>query len=244
SGLRILGDAALGRETKARGARPRGSHRQEGARRPMNVLAINCGSSSIKFGLFDEPAPADRAGVGQARDARRLAHGRIERLGTDQAQLAFEADRGAPLHTSRAVRDHTEGVRRIAEWLGATGLGVQAVGHRVVHGGPKFRAPTVLDASVVAAVHELEALAPLHNGPSLAGIEACRAAFGSALPMVAVFDTAFHAALPERAWRYAIPRELADRHGIRRFGFHGISYRAVRARHCALTARPASAPTI
>jgi len=203
----------------------------------MKVLAVNCGSSSIKFGLFDELPSGER-------DARRLAHGRIERLGTDQAQLAFEADRGAPLETTAAVRDHTEGVRRIAEWLGATGLRVQAAGHRVVHGGPKFRAPTVLDDSVVAAIHELEALAPLHNGPSLAGIQACRAAFGNALPMVAVFDTAFHASLPERAWRYAIPRELADRHGVRRFGFHGISYRAVLGRYCALTGRAESSATI
>ena len=205
----------------------------------MNVLAINCGSSSVKFGLFAAPAAEDRAA-----GVRRLAGGHIERLGTDQAQLSFEADRGAPLDTTASVRDQTEGVRRIAEWLGATSLAVQAVGHRVVHGGPRFRAPTLLDDAVVAAIHELEALAPLHNGPSLAGIRACRAAFGGELPMVAVFDTAFHASLPERAWRYAIPRELADRHGIRRFGFHGISYRAVLDRYCALTGRALSGATI
>src|SRR5262249_59723484 len=97
---------------------------------------------------------------------------------------------------------------------------------------------------VVAAIHELEGLAPLHNGPSLAGIQACRAAFGNGLPMVAVFDTAFHASLPERAWRYAIPRELADRHGVRRFGFHGISYRAVLGRYCPLTGARESAATL
>jgi acetate kinase len=102
----------------------------------------------------------------------------------------------------------------------------------------------VLDDGVIAAIHELEALAPLHNGPSLAGISACRAALGGDVPMVAVFDTAFHASLPERAWRYAIPRELADRHGIRRFGFHGISYGAVLARYCALTSTPESQATI
>src|SRR6266481_7514495 len=205
----------------------------------MNVLAINCGSSSVKFGLFAAPAAEDRAA-----GVRRLAGGRIERLGADQAQLSFETDRGAPLDTTASVRDQTEGVRRIAEWLGATSLAVQAVGHRVVHGGPRFRAPTLLDDAVVAAIHELEALAPLHNGPSLAGIQGCRAAFGGELPMVAVFDTAFHASLPERAWRYAIPRELADRHGIRRFGFHGISYRAVLDRYCALTGRALSGATI
>jgi acetate kinase len=204
----------------------------------MNVLAINCGSSSIKFGLF---APAGEEGAGAVS---RLAGGRVEKLGGEQTELHFETDGGKPLETTAAVHDHTAGVQRIAEWLGATQLAVHAVGHRVVHGGPRFRTPTVLDDGVIAAIHELEALAPLHNGPSLAGIEACRVALGRDVPMVAVFDTAFHASLPERAWRYAIPRELADRHGIRRFGFHGISYRAVLERYCALTGTPESQATI
>ena len=204
----------------------------------MNVLAINCGSSSIKFALFAG------GGAERAADVRRLARGRIERVGGDKAELRFEADGGAPLDTTASVPDHAAGVRRLAEWLSKTRTPVEAVGHRVVHGGPRFRAPTVLDDGVIAAIHELEVLAPLHNAPSLAGIQACRAAFDSRLPMVAVFDTAFHASLPERAWRYAIPRELADRHGIRRFGFHGISYRAVLARYCALTNRPESGATL
>jgi acetate kinase len=102
----------------------------------------------------------------------------------------------------------------------------------------------VLDDAVLAAIHGLEALAPLHNGPSLAGIRASRTALGRSVPMVAIFDTAFHASLPERAWRYAIPRELATRHGIRRFGFHGISYRAVLDRYCAVTATPEERATI
>jgi acetate kinase len=205
----------------------------------MNVLAINCGSSSIKFGLFAAPASGERAGA-----VRRLAGGHIEKLGMERAELHFAADGAAPVDATAAVQDHAAGVRRIAEWLGTTKLSAQAVGHRVVHGGPRFRTPTVLDDKVLAAIHELEALAPLHNAPSLAGIRACRDAFGPVLPMVAVFDTAFHASLPERAWRYAIPRELADRHGIRRFGFHGISYRAVLERYCALSGRPESRATI
>jgi len=205
----------------------------------MNVLAINCGSSSIKWGVFAATVSGDRAGV-----VRRHAGGRIEQLGADKAQLHFEADGAAPLDTTAPVSDHAGGVRRIAEWVGATRLPVEAVGHRVVHGGSRFRTPTVLDDAVIAAIHDLEALAPLHNGPSLAGIRACRAAFGTGLPMVAIFDTAFHASLPERAWRYAIPRELAARHGIRRFGFHGISYRAVLDRYCAITHTPEARATI
>jgi acetate kinase len=121
---------------------------------------------------------------------------------------------------------------------------VDAVGHRVVHGGPEFRAPTLVDDAVVAAIRELENLAPLHNASSLAGIRASREALGPGVPMVAVFDTAFHAGLPERAWRYAIPHELTERHGIRRFGFHGISYRAVLDRYCAITGTPEERATI
>src|SRR5258708_32637015 len=124
----------------------------------MNVLAINCGSSSVKFGLFAAPAAEDRAA-----GVRRLAGGRIERLGTDQAQLSFETDRGAPLDTTASVRDQTEGVQRIAEWLGATSLAVPAGGPRVGHGRPRFRAPTLLRGAVGPAVPELEALAPLHT---------------------------------------------------------------------------------
>jgi acetate kinase len=205
----------------------------------VNVLAINCGSSSIKCGVFEAAKRPDGSG-----GVRRLASGRIEKLGADKAQLRFESEGGAPVDTTEAVRDHAEAVRHIAEWIGAQRLKVDAVGHRVVHGGPRFVTPTVLDDRVVAAIHELESLAPLHNAPSLAGIRACRAAFGQERPMVAVFDTAFHASLPERAWRYAIPRELADRHGIRRFGFHGISYRAVLDRYCALTGTSESAATL
>ena len=205
----------------------------------MNVLAINCGSSSIKWGLFDAAVNGDEAPV-----VRRRARGGIEQLGGEKARLRFEADGAAPLDTTASVPDHAGGVRRIAEWLGATRLPIEAVGHRVVHGGPRFRTPTVLDDSVIAAIHDLETLAPLHNGPSLAGIRACRDAFSGGPPMVAIFDTAFHASLPERAWRYAIPRELADRHGIRRFGFHGISYRAVLQRYCALTGTPEARATI
>jgi acetate kinase len=200
----------------------------------MNVLAINCGSSSIKWGVF----AVDAAAVSSRR-----AHGRIERLG-GEAALRFEAGTGERLATTTHVADHGDGMRRIAEWIAVTGLPVEAVGHRVVHGGSRFRAPTLLDDAVVAAIHDLEDLAPLHNGPGLAGIRASRQALGAGVPMVAVFDTAFHASLPERAWRYAIPRELTERRGVRRFGFHGISYRAVLERYCAITGTPEERATI
>lgn len=204
----------------------------------MNVLALNCGSSSIKWALSTAGVERRRGAV-----ARRPARGRIERIG-GEATLRFEAGGVDSLDTTAPVPDHDDGVRRVAAWIAEARLSVDAVGHRVVHGGPRFRAPTLLDDAVVRAIEELEALAPLHNGPSLAGIRACRAAFGPRVPMVAVFDTAFHVSLPERAWRYAIPDELAERHGIRRFGFHGISYRAVLDRYCALTGTPEERATI
>ena len=104
---------------------------------------------------------------------------------------------------------------------------IDAVGHRVVHGGQRFVAPELVTDANEAALEALEELAPLHNGPSLEGLRVTRAIFGAAVPSVAVFDTAFHATMPEAARHYAIPAELAERHGIRRFGFHGLSYESV-----------------
>ena len=204
----------------------------------MNVLALNCGSSSVKFRLLAvEPAAPVAA-------ARALAGGLVERLGPGArrgpgARMTFERD-GHVERGEAPLADHAEAVARVLAWLAAHAAGIDAVGHRVVHGGSRFTAPTPIDDEVVAAVEALESLAPLHNRPSLAGIRACRDALAG-VPMVAVFDTAFHAALPERAAHYAIPWELARRHGIRRFGFHGLSYAWATARAGALLGRPADA---
>ena len=197
----------------------------------MNVLALNCGSSSVKFRLLavDPGTPAAAA--------RALAGGAIERLGPE-ARSTFERD-GRAEETHEPIVDHADAVGRVLGWLGKGHEDIDAVGHRVVHGGARFTAPTRIDDAVIEAVEGLEQLAPLHNRPSLAGIRACRAALKPAVPMVAVFDTAFHALLPERAAHYAIPWELARRHGIRRFGFHGISYAWAAARAAALLGRAA-----
>jgi acetate kinase len=174
----------------------------------MNVLALNCGSSTVKFRLLAvEPGAPPAAG----------------------RALAERTD---------AVRDgdHASAVRHALE-LARSAASIDAVGHRIVHGGARFTAPALIDDGVIDAIEALETLAPLHNRPSLAGIRACRATLGAEVPMVAVFDTAFHAELPERAARYAIPWELAERHGIRRFGFHGISYAWATARTATLLGR-------
>jgi acetate kinase len=110
----------------------------------------------------------------------------------------------------------------------------------VVHGGDRFVEPTLIDDEVIDAIEGLGELAPLHNEPSLRAIRAVRAALGPSLPMVAVFDTAFHHTLPERAWRYAIPQELAAKHHIRRYGFHGLAHRYMTERYAAITATPLS----
>jgi acetate kinase len=207
------------------------------------ILALNCGSSSLKFQVFAHDPGASR------RDTRRLAGGVVERIG-DDATLAFQAEGGSATRKREPVADHEVAVRRVLGWLAAGGasqhgdaIRIDAVGHRVVHGGDRFSESVLIDAGVLDAIEALETLAPLHNAPGLAGIEAARAALG-AVPMVAAFDTAFHASMPEHAYRYAIPHELAVTHRVRRYGFHGLAYRSVLARYAEVTGTPISRAAI
>jgi acetate kinase len=211
----------------------------------VKVLALNCGSSSLKFQVFAGDHGARPAGI------RPLARGLVERIGHAAATLAFQVKGSPATRETAPVPDHEAAVRRVLEWLAAGGasehggaIRVDAVGHRVVHGGARFTEPVLVDADVLEAIGALEALAPLHNAPSLAGMRAARAALGSDVPMVAVFDTAFHAVMPEHAYRYAIPHELATKHGIRRYGFHGLAYRSVIARYAELHGIPFERATL
>lgn len=172
------------------------------------ILVLNSGSSTVKYRLVD---PAD-AGAGRG--------GMVERIG--------EPD---------GVRDHTAAVREIFDGLRDAPEPIVAVGHRVVHGGAEFVRPTLLDDDTVATIRDLTPLAPLHNPGALAGIEAARRVLGS-VPHVAVFDTAFHADLPAAAATYALDAAVAARHGIRRYGFHGISHEYVAGRAARLLGRP------
>lgn len=201
----------------------------------MNVLALNCGSSSVKFRLLAVDPGAD------VSQAPALAGGLVDRLGS-AAQSTFEAD-GRSEHTEGPVADHADAVERLLRWLAAGAARIDAVGHRVVHGGARFVTPTPIHDAVIREIEQLESLAPLHNRPSLSGVRACRNVL-RAVPMVAVFDTAFHARLPERAANYAIPWDLARRHGIRRFGFHGISYAWAATRAAALLGCPPEQPRL
>lgn len=202
----------------------------------MNVLAINCGSSTLKFRLL-------ALGDGE----RRLGGGIVKRIGADSA-LAVEAGAAEPSESPIEATDHAEATAAVLAWLEEGGLlragGVDAVGHRVVHGGERFRAPTVIDDDVLAGIDELSSLAPLHNGPALTAIRAIRAELGERVSSVATFDTAFHRTLPDRAGRYAIDPELAGRHRIRRYGFHGLAHRNMCERYASLAGRPVEEVTL
>ena len=203
----------------------------------MNILVLNAGSSSVKFQLIDTDATSI-AGDSE----RRLARGQIERIG-GEAILTLSAAGRAPSKTTASIRDHTTAVEHIIAWLVSDASGVpissvgdiDAVGHRVVHGGERFTHSTRVDAVVQRELEELIELAPLHNPHNIRGITAVIAALGPSVPQVAVFDTAFHHSLPETAYIYAIPYQLYRRHGVRRYGFHGTSHRYVAHRYRQLT---------
>jgi acetate kinase len=199
----------------------------------VNVLALNCGSTSVKFELIGLTETPGLGVAGPAMESR-LLKGAVAPLGRD-GRLRFEAPGRPPLADEAPGIDHAGAVERALAWIGTLGISVDAVGHRVVHGGDRFLESTRIDGDVLRALSALQDLAPLHNAPSLEGIRAARARLGPAAPMVAVFDTSFHAAMPEAAYTYAIPPELAARHGIRRYGFHGTAFRSVLAGYAALT---------
>ena len=182
----------------------------------LRVLTLNCGSSSLKFELLDaEPGK---------EGAEPVASGQVERVGG--AGRASLRHAGAHIEREIETRDHREAFDAALRLLEESGClaGIEGIGHRVVHGGGRFRSSSRIDDEVVEAIRAVSDLAPLHNGPALAVIEAAREHFESSLPMVAVFDTAFFADLPAVASRYAIPRELSERYEIRRFGFHGLAH--------------------
>ncbi|MAE93047.1 MAG: acetate kinase [Deltaproteobacteria bacterium] len=186
----------------------------------MQILALNCGSSSVKFAQLDPSAPD-----GSEQGIRGLA----ENLdGGDTALLRF-SDAGSQGSRNLETANHEAAVRGILTLLRERGEGLRAlsaVGHRVVHGGESFRTSARIGPSVIERIEELSALAPLHNPINLLGIGLLREALPD-LPQVAVFDTAFHQSLPPRAFRYALPGRLYRELGVRRYGFHGSSHRYV-----------------
>ncbi|MCS6925074.1 MAG: acetate kinase [Candidatus Binatia bacterium] len=202
----------------------------------MRILVLNSGSSSLKFRLCevtDEASPR----------VHPLLSGVIEPLG-GPAVLRLSSTGAPPIRQERQVRDHTEAVQWLGTLLqvdqaqGSWSLGqIDAVGHRVVHGGERFQHAVRIDARVIEEIAQLSELAPLHNPACLAGIRAMRALLGESVPMVAVFDTAFHRTLPAHAATYAIPSALATRYQIRRYGFHGIAHASLADGYARATGR-------
>ena len=199
----------------------------------MNILVLNAGSSSLKFSLID--TDEDRI----ANDAdQRLAHGTIDRIG-GEALIRFDAG-NTKQHTARSVRDHRAAVDNVLRWLISAEIApnmgaIDAVGHRVVHGGERFTKSVLVTDAIVRELEDTIELAPLHNPHNLKGIQAVREVLGQSIPQAAVFDTAFHHTLPERAYLYAIPYSLYRRYKLRRYGFHGTSHRYVAYRYRKLT---------
>ena len=199
----------------------------------MQVLVLNSGSSSIKYRLYDDD---DDGLVLRAR-------GLVERIGeaTGRAEQVVVGEDGASREDAEdaPIPDHAAGFRWIVSRLEAAGLAddLGAIGHRVVHGGAEFSAPTVIDEAVIARIEAQVPLAPLHNPANLTGIEVARQ-LRPELTNVAVFDTAFHATLPPAAYHYAVPARLLEEQGVRRYGFHGTSHAYVARRAAAALGRP------
>lgn len=197
----------------------------------MNVLVINCGSSSLKFQLIN------------SESEQVLAKGLCERIGID-GSLTYQPEGGEKVKSDKAMPTHTEAIQFVIDALTDEKTGVVkslseigAVGHRVVHGGEKFASSVVITDEVKAAIEECNDLAPLHNPANLIGINACEKLMPGT-PMVAVFDTAFHQTMPEKAYMYGLPYEYYDKYKVRRYGFHGTSHSFVSKRAAELAGKP------
>ncbi|HEY8150248.1 MAG TPA: acetate kinase [Vicinamibacteria bacterium] len=204
----------------------------------MNVLVLNCGSSSLKFQLID--TDLERAAAGTDRV---LAKGIVDDIG-GAGILKLEAAGRPAVKESAEVLEHKIAVEKVVDWLcqpGGAGLGsrddIHAVGHRVVHGGERFKASVRIDDAVLQGIEACFEMAPLHNPPNVKGYRAMRDLLGDGVPQVAVFDTSFHQTMAPAAYIYGLPYLLYERHGIRRYGFHGTSHRYVSRRLSALLQR-------
>lgn len=200
----------------------------------MNILVLNCGSSTLKFQLIE----TDLTRIETDTD-KRLASGIIDRIG-GAAIITFAAEGREAQKSAAPVKNIQSAVEMVIRWITSEDSGIEnvksladinAIGHRVVHGGEKFTQSSIINAEVIKEIEDCIELAPLHNPANLKGISAAREIFGAGLTQVAVFDTAFHQTLPEHAFLYALPYQYYRRHKIRRYGFHGTSHRYVAYRY-------------
>ena len=198
----------------------------------MNILVINCGSSSVKFQLID------------SESEKLIAKGLCERIGIEGSRLVYTPAGGKKQITEAVMDDHKAAIGMVLKALTDPESGavkdlseIGAVGHRIVHGGENFSKATLITDEVKKAIADCSDLAPLHNPANLIGIEACEALMPS-VPMVAVFDTAFHQTMPEECYLYAIPYRYYKDYRIRRYGFHGTSHEYVSRRAAAVLGKP------
>lgn len=194
----------------------------------MNILVINCGSSSLKYQLID------------SNSEKVLAKGLCERIGINDSAITHQPAGGEKVTTKVDMPNHTAAVKYVIEKLTDPKVGVVAsldeigaVGHRIVHGGEKFASSVIIDDEVMKAVEECNDLAPLHNPANLIGINSCKEIMPN-VPMVAVFDTAFHQTMPKEAYLYGLPYEYYEKYKVRRYGFHGTSHDFVSSRAAAM----------
>lgn len=211
----------------------------------MNVLVLNSGSSSLKFQLIATgPDPIAQNGPGQNQavqsNAERLCRGVIERIG-GEAIITVQSPKSPKQKFTASLPDVRAALEYLVRWMDESRItktravaDIDAIGHRIVHGGELFAESTIITDAVLEGIEECIDLAPLHNPNNIKGILASRQVFGPNVPQVAVFDTSFHHSIPEHAFLYAVPYHLYRRHHIRRFGFHGTSHRFVSERYRAM----------
>ena len=206
----------------------------------MNILVLNCGSSSLKFQIIETDLD-----IIEKNEDNQKAKGLVERIG-GQSLVSLQATGKPALKQALALRDHRVALDHVIRWIisadshvpGIRSLAdIHAVGHRVVHGAEKFTKSVIIDESVIRGIEDCIDLAPLHNPANLKGIYAARDLLGPGVPQVAVFDTGFHSTMPETSYLYALPYQLYRRHKIRRYGFHGTSHRYVAYRYRQLTGK-------
>ena len=198
----------------------------------MNILVINCGSSSLKYQLINSDSEAV------------LAKGLCERIGIDGSRITYQPEGGEKIVKESPMPTHTQAIQLVLEALTDSTTGViksldevGAVGHRVVHGGQAFTSSTRITEETIAAIEACNDLAPLHNPANLIGIRACQELMPNT-PMVAVFDTAFHQTMPEKAYLYGLPYEYYEKYKVRRYGFHGTSHSYVSKRAAEFLGKP------
>jgi len=201
----------------------------------MNILVINAGSSSLKFRLID-----------MENERTRISGGCL-RIGLEGSTFEAKLPGGKEIKRDVPMRDHAEAFQAVKEALitGETRVidsleEINAVGHRVVQGGPKLQRSVLIDDGVLREIEAVSELAPLHNPAHVLAIRACRAVFGEALPQAAVFDTAFHSTMPPEAYLFPLPYEYYEKYKIRRYGFHGTSHKFVSDRCAQVMGRPLS----